>query len=597
MAVMLIAGQMFAQIPKFSPLNAEKGTAIKKYAVQNDLFKDIQANTDTLWNVNWATDQLTYYGFGATVWGTWTGQNQYTFTDFAEKFTNSLSGDVNGIIYYVAKKYQATTGNSITFKVWDGGATPGTLLGSKTVDLSTMTDTNYNYVEFASPVPITGDFYIGYTVDYNTPVDTFSMAQTVDDTTSTNTFYFYYNGGWTDMPTLTGGGVTATHLAVGACVNLQVPTTPTASVDLNAWNAGDIEVASSATSGTFTLTNIGNGTLTVSGITDLSATPFSTTLVPGDVSLGNAAIYTFTFNFDPTVAGTFNQTFTIQTNGGNIDIILDGIAHDPYGDMLGDFENIAAFDLVFPGWVQHDVDGSATYGMTGITFTNSGYTGSFIAFNPSQTSPPMSADSAIQPHGGAQFGACFDASTPPNDDWLVTPQHTVVTGDNIEMWVKTYTSQWGYEKYEVFVSTASSDVADFTTSLSGSVLDADTIWTKDTYDLSAYVGQSVYIGIHCTSNDAFIFMIDDIKFANSTNISNENTESVSMFPNPTTGILNIRNAGENSDIQIYNIMGELVLSANNISRTVDVSDLTEGTYIVKVISKDNVTTQKINLIK
>ena len=42
MAVILLTGQVFAQVPKFSSLIAEKGTAIKNYAVQTDQSKEIQ---------------------------------------------------------------------------------------------------------------------------------------------------------------------------------------------------------------------------------------------------------------------------------------------------------------------------------------------------------------------------------------------------------------------------------------------------------------------------------------------------------------------------------------------------------------------------
>ncbi len=71
---------------------------------------------------------------------------------------------------------------------------------------------------------------------------------------------------------------------------------------------------------------------------------------------------------------------------------------------------------------------------------------------------------------------------------------------------------------------------------------------------------------------------------------------ISIFPNPTTGTLNITNA-ENADVVIYNMLGEVVLSVNNITRIIDISKLAGGTYIVKVVSENNVTTQKVNLIK
>ena len=84
---------------------------------------------------------------------------------------------------------------------------------------------------------------------------------------------------------------------------------------------------------------------------------------------------------------------------------------------------------------------------------------------------------------------------------------------------------------------------------------------------------------------------------NTVSINSFNIESnISIYPNPTTGTLNITNA-ENADVVIYNMLGEVVLSVNNITRIIDISELAEGTYIVKVVSENNVTTQKVSLLK
>jgi len=63
-------------------------------------------------------------------------------------------------------------------------------------------------------------------------------------------------------------------------------------------------------------------------------------------------------------------------------------------------------------------------------------------------------------------------------------------------------------------------------------------------------------------------------------------------------MLNIGNAA-NSTIKVYNIIGEEVASieqATNNTR-IDLSQFAQGTYIVKVISNNNVVSKKINLIK
>jgi len=123
----------------------------------------------------------------------------------------------------------------------------------------------------------------------------------------------------------------------------------------------------------------------------------------------------------------------------------------------------------------------------------------------------MSSDAEIQPHSGSRFGACFSATTPPNNDWFISPQVQLGQGGELSFWVKSYTGEYGLERYKVGVSTTGTGPADFTFISGSSYLEAPVQWTQQTYDLSQYNNQAVYIAIQCVSNDAFIFMIDDLK--------------------------------------------------------------------------------------
>jgi hypothetical protein len=83
-------------------------------------------------------------------------------------------------------------------------------------------------------------------------------------------------------------------------------------------------------------------------------------------------------------------------------------------------------------------------------------------------------------------------------------------------------------------------------------------------------------------------------------IGNEEIASnpVNIYPNPSTGILNIENAA-NATIKVYNIIGDEVTSIEkaNSNTRIDLNRFAQGTYIVKVISNNNVVSKKINLIK
>ncbi len=77
----------------------------------------------------------------------------------------------------------------------------------------------------------------------------------------------------------------------------------------------------------------------------------------------------------------------------------------------------------------------------------------------------------------------------------------------------------------------------------------------------------------------------------------EIVNNISVYPNPTTGILNIDNV-KGANVEIFNIMGQAVESIYNANEfnTVDISNYANGTYIVRVIDGNNVNTFKINLV-
>jgi len=74
--------------------------------------------------------------------------------------------------------------------------------------------------------------------------------------------------------------------------------------------------------------------------------------------------------------------------------------------------------------------------------------------------------------------------------------------------------------------------------------------------------------------------------------------NIEVYPNPTSGELNVNNV-EGADIFIYNMLGEQVAVVNNANafNTIDMSEFAEGSYVVKIMTDENVTTKKVNLVK
>jgi hypothetical protein len=78
------------------------------------------------------------------------------------------------------------------------------------------------------------------------------------------------------------------------------------------------------------------------------------------------------------------------------------------------------------------------------------------------------------------------------------------------------------------------------------------------------------------------------------NPSSEFEKEFVLYPNPVKDILNIsgKNQAEIKSVEIYNIIGQLVIVVPNAVQNIDVSSLESGTYFVKVNSEKGSTTTK-----
>jgi uncharacterized repeat protein (TIGR01451 family) len=118
---------------------------------------------------------------------------------------------------------------------------------------------------------------------------------------------------------------------------------------------------------------------------------------------------------------------------------------------------------------------------------------------------------SIGAHSGTKAAVISYSIDTPHDDYLITPQINVVAGvtDRITYWVAAALTGYN-ERYDVKVSKTGTAAVDFTDYV---VQDnyGPQFYTKRTINLSAYVGQSVYVAFHATSAIySYQFIIDDV---------------------------------------------------------------------------------------
>ena len=179
------------------------------------------------------------------------------------------------------------------------------------------------------------------------------------------------------------------------------------------------------------------------------------------------------------------------------------------------FELYDDFILEFQPWIQYDLDGLGTYTIQDTEFTNQGYTGSFIIFNPTATVPAMS--SSWTPHSGEKYAGCMAANGGVNNDWLVSPQMDIEEGDSLVFWAKSVSASY-IERFRVGASLSGSEPEDFTTisddyNAAGHdyIEPSAAAWQRYSLPLSEYAGTETRFSINCISDDAFMLIIDDIE--------------------------------------------------------------------------------------
>ena len=78
---------------------------------------------------------------------------------------------------------------------------------------------------------------------------------------------------------------------------------------------------------------------------------------------------------------------------------------------------------------------------------------------------------------------------------------------------------------------------------------------------------------------------------------NENISNVSLYPNPTNGLLNIEGQGS-MHISISNLLGQKVLELNaEGNSSIDLSGYGQGIYLVRIVTENGVSLQKVNVRK
>ncbi|MCQ2263046.1 MAG: T9SS type A sorting domain-containing protein [Bacteroidales bacterium] len=201
---------------------------------------------------------------------------------------------------------------------------------------------------------------------------------------------------------------------------------------------------------------------------------------------------------------------------------------------------------------------------------------------------------------GTQFANCtYDESLAAQDEKLISPtfDFSNLTQPTLSFWT-SMSYYWGvdpYSNYHLVVAVSTDGGATYT-----DIWDSQTIgefenfqYFEATPDISNLGGQSnVKIRFSYLGQDGAQIMLDDIAISGTVGIEENNAAQVSIFPNPATSVLNVNAEGYNT-VEIVNLLGQVVYSANAESNMqINVKDLTNGAYFVRMNGANGTTTQK-----
>lgn len=181
----------------------------------------------------------------------------------------------------------------------------------------------------------------------------------------------------------------------------------------------------------------------------------------------------------------------------------------------------------------------------------------------------------------------------PADRWMITPMMNLTAGNYLQFDVKSQDASY-LESMAVKISTTTKDKSAFTTTL-WSEASVPGAFTTHTIDLSAYDGQDVFIAFILNSTDAFIGLVDNIKFLGQVSgINNIETNNYSIYPNPANDLFNISGA-QGAKLNIYDAIGRVVLQDNvkSDNQSISISNLNPGVYTVQLINNGQVTSSKL----
>jgi hypothetical protein len=383
---------------------------------------------------------------------------------------------------------------------------------------------------------------------------------------------------WSDFTWYTvndGWGINV-DLAIFPVVDLNIPADDAGIIDIPSPLSGCSLSASETV--TIVVQNYGTGTISALPVgyqIDNNPPVLETITTP----IAPGATYTHTFATTANLSSSSNASFTLTAF-----TLLNGDAGTTNDTMVSYIDNAFPNDLTAPltmgfeigsddftGWTRIDADGDGVQWDFANTYNNSG-------------------------------SYCFRKalSFQDDNDWLFTTCLDLTAGVNYQL-------DYYYKNFELVtpcslearIGTAADTL--MTDIIVSNPIPGDTAYQYSSNLFSVNATGIYYIAFRAYSNlgtGTSSLRIDDINISEqSVGVKELNANSVSLFPNPSNGMVTITNtsADKNAQVFVYNHMGQAVASTKmaGMRETLDLSSQPNGIYMVEVRSDKGSVNKKV----
>jgi hypothetical protein len=216
------------------------------------------------------------------------------------------------------------------------------------------------------------------------------------------------------------------------------------------------------------------------------------------------------------------------------------------------------------------------------------YTDAWIAipdpFDTGNSNQVVSSTSYFEPIGQA-------------DRWLITPPITLGAYGNIASWKAQSFDPSFPDGYYVLISGTDTQLSSFTDTLEyiyGEVADSLHYNEANISELG-FNNQTIHLAFVNRTNNGFKLNLDDIRVVKDdpAAVSENDLVQITVYPNPTTDVINVRGFQSLDKVQIVSLDGKILIESTQSK--INISELYPGPYIV--ISAGDNTLVRNSIIK